>query len=50
MKRRTQAARQKHTRKASTKPKGKSKYARKRVYCFAKGLWGFEVPNPKPWK
>jgi len=28
----------------------KSMYARKREYCNKSGLWGFEVPSPKPWK
>ena len=28
----------------------KSLYARKREYCNKTGLWGFEVPAPKPWK
>jgi len=29
---------------------GDSKYARKRKFCAANGVWGFEVPEPKPWK
>jgi len=28
---------------------GESKYARKRKYCIKNGVWGFEVPYPKPW-
>lgn len=30
-------------------PKGNSRYARKAAYCHKHGVWGFEVPNPKPW-
>ena len=29
---------------------GDSKYARKRIWCAKNGVWGFEVPEPKPWK
>ena len=29
---------------------GESEYARKRAYLNKHGLWGFEVPEPKPWK
>lgn len=29
---------------------GESNYARKRKYCHKNGVWGFEVPFPKPWK
>jgi len=29
---------------------GKSKYARKHAYLNKAGLWGFEVPTPKPWQ
>ena len=29
---------------------GKSKYARKHAYCSKHGVWGFEVPFPKPWQ
>jgi len=28
----------------------KSLYARKHEYLNKTGLWGFEVPSPKPWK
>jgi len=28
---------------------GDSHYARKRDYCRKNGVWGFEVPFPKPW-
>ena len=54
MKRRTEQNRIKHAHKLAksqmTKPKGKSKYARKRAYCHFNKVWGFEVPEPKPWK
>lgn len=29
---------------------GKSKYARKYAWLHAHGMWGFDVPQPKPWK
>ncbi len=29
---------------------GESNYARKKAYCHKHGVWGFEVPIPKPWK
>jgi hypothetical protein len=29
---------------------GESQYARKKAYCHKNGVWGFEVPEPKPWK
>lgn len=29
---------------------GDSNYARKKAYCRKNGVWGFEVPEPKPWK
>ncbi|MEA3225114.1 MAG: hypothetical protein U9Q07_04125 [Planctomycetota bacterium] len=28
---------------------GDSQYARKRDYCRKNGVWGWEVPFPKPW-
>lgn len=31
-------------------PSGNSSYGRKRAYCAKNGVWGFEVPEPKPWK
>ena len=31
-------------------PGGNSNYARKASYCRGNGVWGFEVPEPKPWK
>lgn len=27
-----------------------SNYGRKRAYCQKHGVWGFQVPNPKPWR
>lgn len=30
--------------------KPESNYARKRKWCARNGKWGFEVPEPKPWK
>jgi hypothetical protein len=30
-------------------PGHQSKYARKYDYCTRNGVWGFEVPAPKPW-
>ena len=29
---------------------GESQYALKKAYCHKNGVWGFEVPEPKPWK
>jgi endonuclease YncB( thermonuclease family) len=29
---------------------GESQYARKKAYCHKNGVWGFDVPEPKPWK
>ncbi len=29
--------------------KGNSRYARKAAYLHKNGLWGWEVPHPKPW-
>lgn len=48
-KKRAQAAKAKR-RAAQYTPGGESKYARKRVYLARHGLWGSEVPEPKPWK
>jgi hypothetical protein len=52
MKRRTQLAKkkQKHKMARANKPKGKSKYAKKKQYLHSNSLWGFEVAEPKPWK
>jgi hypothetical protein len=30
--------------------KGRSNYGRKEAYLNKHGLWGFEVPEPKPWR
>ncbi len=35
--------------KEGTTGKGCSRYARKKKYLDRNGLWGFEVPAPKPW-
>jgi len=32
------------------KRRGKSQIAKKREYLNRTGLFGFEVPEPKPWK
>ena len=32
------------------KPKGDSKYFRKAEYLRKHDKWGFEVPEPKPWR
>jgi len=29
---------------------GESQYAKKYAYLNSTGLWGWEVPEPKPWK
>ncbi len=29
---------------------GQSNYARKFAWLNSNGLWGFEVPDPKPWR
>ena len=34
---------------AAGKRRGQSRYARKAKYCQKNGVWGFEVPAPKPW-
>ena len=31
-------------------PSGNSKYGRKRAYCVKNTVWGFDVPEPKPWR
>ena len=44
---------EKRKRKISAKYKvggGNSKYARKHTYCVKNDVWGFEVPEPKPWQ
>ena len=35
---------------AQLEPGGMSRYARKAAYCNKHGAWGFEVPEPKPWR
>lgn len=30
-------------------PGHKSRYARKAEWCAKHGVWGWEVPHPKPW-
>jgi hypothetical protein len=30
-------------------PSGESKYGRKKKYCDNHGLFGFQIPDPKPW-
>ena len=52
MKRRTKAQIQKAAAKASRarNPGGNSKYARKVQWCRRNGVWGWEVPSPKPWR
>jgi hypothetical protein len=32
------------------RPGGKSRYARKRDWLHAHSMWGFDVPEPKPWR
>lgn len=31
-------------------PGGESNYARKRAWLLKNAMWGFDVPEPKPWK
>lgn len=31
-------------------PGGSSRYARKARWCTKNGVWGWEVPEPKPWR
>ena len=53
MKRNQQGISEKRKRKMSAKYlEGgyESNYARKRAYLNKHGLWGWEVPAPKPWK
>ncbi len=50
-KRKAQSSRKRHKKSAAYKEgKGNSLYAKKRAYCLKNGVWGFEVPEPKPWK
>lgn len=32
------------------RPGGESAYARKRDWLTTHGMWGFDVPHPKPWR
>lgn len=32
------------------RPGGKSKYGRKSEWLHSHGMWGFDVPHPKPWR
>lgn len=50
MKRRTKRAASRAMRQQGTKPKGKSRYARKADYLRRVKLFGFQVPEPKPWR
>lgn len=36
--------------KAMQHPSGESKYGRKRRNLDSEGGWGFDYPEPKPWK
>jgi len=48
--RRDRAARKAAKAAAMKEPGYESNYARKRAYCLKHECWGFEVPEPKPWK
>jgi hypothetical protein len=48
-KRTAQLAKKNSRKEAVMKGGGTSKYARKSQYLGAKGLYGFQVPEPKPW-
>ena len=52
MKRRTKSRAQKAAAKRSriANPGGSSRYALKAAWLLRSGVWGFEVPFPKPWK
>jgi len=45
-----QASKQHRKRSAMDHPSGKSKYGRKKEYCTANGVFGFQVSDPKPWR
>lgn len=32
------------------RPGGQSAYARKAAWLQTHGMWGFDVPHPKPWR
>jgi hypothetical protein len=49
--RRRELTRQREAKKAAMGNAGQiSKYARKHAWCAAHGVFGFQVPEPKPWK
>lgn len=50
-KRRLKALAEKRSRKiaAMKHASGMSKYGRKHTYCERNGVFGFQVPDPKPW-
>jgi hypothetical protein len=55
MKRRTNRAQERAKLKAQKqagmkRPGHKSKYARKSAWLHAHAAWGFDVPEPKPWR
>ena len=41
------ASRKKH---ALSHPAGQSHYGRKKQYCDRNDVFGFQVPEPKPWR
>jgi hypothetical protein len=51
-KRRKEVEKKKKARKeaAMKHPSGESQYGRKKRYCESNGVWGFQVPEPKPWR
>jgi len=51
-KKRAERARRNAAKKSRMKSgeKHESNYGKKKAYLYAHGLWGFEVPSPKPWK
>jgi hypothetical protein len=52
MKRQKQESRNRRRKRLyESKPEpGESKYGRKRRWLDRMGFWGFEIPEPKPWK
>lgn len=48
--RRRALARQTARRGAQGNPGGDSNYARKKIWLHKNAMWGFDVPEPKPWK
>jgi hypothetical protein len=45
-----QLSRKRATKAQRMKPGAQSNYARKRAWCDKHGVWGWEVPEPKPWR